>query len=320
MYELGKNQWDSPELKELLERILPQKRVLNDYEITLDFPTLGKKTMLLNARQVDHKQLIFLAIEDISDKRILKVDSDRMTKNLIKQRDQLKRLNETKDEFIMLASHQLRTPATAVKQYVWMLTQGYAGAVTKRQVDMLDIVYKSNARQLQIIEDLLRIAKVDTGKVYLKKESYDMGQHVELAMSEQAVLFETRGQTIKYNPPSAKFRVNGDPKLMLMVIGNILDNAGKYSLRGGQVTISVGQSGDNTTVSIKDSGVGIRKVDLNKLFGKFVRIDNPLSSYVEGTGLGLYWAKKILELHGGNIEVTSKVNKGSTFTIKTPTL
>jgi len=318
MYELGENQWDSPELKELLEHVLPKRQILNDYEITLDFPHLGRKTMLLNARQVDSKQLILLAVEDITAQKILKLDSQKMTSNLLRQRNQLQKLNDAKDEFIMLASHQLRTPATAVKQYVGMLTQGYAGEVSKEQEEMLDIAYKSNERQLEIIEDLLRVAKVDAGKVYLEKTSYDIGSQIEAAIRMQSVLFKSRGQTIIYNAPGEKVSVYGDSKLILMVIENILDNAGKYSPDGKQVKITVGQEADYTSVSIQDSGVGIRKADISKLFGKFVRIDNELSASVKGTGLGLYWAKKILDLHDGSIEVTSKVNEGSTFTVRTP--
>jgi PAS domain S-box-containing protein len=319
MYELGENQWDSPELRELLERVLPKRRVLNAYEITLDFPRLGRKTMSLNARQVDSKQLILLAIEDITAQKILKLNSEKMTRNLVRQRNQLQNLNDAKDEFIMLASHQLRTPATAVKQYVGMLTQGYAGKVSKQQVEMLDIAYKSNERQLEIIEDLLRVAKVDAGKVYLEKTSYDLGDQIETAMKAQAVLFKSRGQTVTYVPPEEKIYVYGDSKLILMVIENLLDNAGKYSPDGKQITVSIAQEAAYTVISIEDHGVGIRQADIKKLFGKFVRIDNQLSASVRGTGLGLYWAKKILDLHNGSIEVTSKVHKGSTFTVKTPT-
>jgi two-component system phosphate regulon sensor histidine kinase PhoR len=97
-----------------------------------------------------------------------------------------------------------------------------------------------------------------------------------------------------------------------------LDNAGKYSGGGEQVTINIGQNDNYTIVSIKDNGVGISKSNRQKLFKKFSRIDNPLSASVKGTGLGLYWAKKVLDLHEGLIEVTSKLNQGSTFTVKTP--
>jgi two-component system cell cycle sensor histidine kinase PleC len=318
IYELGNNQWDVPALRELLEHILPKHRVFSNYEVTHDFPVLGHRTMLLNARQVDGKQLMLLAIEDITMARKLKIDSDEMTANLIKQRDQLKGLNDAKDEFISLASHQLRTPATAVKQYTGMLIDGYEGDVSKGQMSMLKVVYKSNERQLEIIEDLLRVAKVDAGKVYLEKSTCNVGQQVETAIKGQAVLFKNRGQAVVLTKPSKPVIAFIDPKLMLMVIENLLDNAGKYSQNGSQVAIDVNQNDMQTTISVKDSGVGIRKGDRQKLFKKFSRIDNPLSTSVKGTGLGLYWAKKVLDLHEGSIEVTSRLNKGSTFTVNMP--
>jgi len=181
---LGKNQWDILELRELLERLLPQSRVLSNFEITLDFPLLGRKTMLLNARQVDSKQLILLAFEDITAKRTFEQDTKILTENLTKQRDQLQWLNDTKDEFISLASHQLRTPATVVKQYVEMLNQGYAGQMSEDQTAMLNVAYANNERQLEIIEDLLRVAKVDAGKVYLERTLYDASLQVETIVRE----------------------------------------------------------------------------------------------------------------------------------------
>ncbi|HVA10814.1 MAG TPA: PAS domain-containing sensor histidine kinase [Candidatus Dormibacteraeota bacterium] len=318
IYELGDSQWDAPELRELLENILPTHKVLNNYEVTHDFPKIGTKTILLNARQVDSKQLILLAMEDVTASSMLKIDLDETTANLIMQRDQLQALNEAKDEFISLASHQLRTPATAVKQYVGMLTHDYAGKVSEAQMSMLNIVYESNERQLEIIEDLLRVAKVDSGKIHLQKLPYDIVQQVELVIQAQAVLFKSRHQSVILNKPAKQIIAFVDQKLMLMVLENVLDNAGKYSGGGKQVTIDIEQNDVCTTISIKDNGVGIRKSDRQKLFKKFSRIDNELSTSVRGTGLGLYWAKKILDLHDGSIEVTSVPNKGSTFIVKTP--
>jgi two-component system CheB/CheR fusion protein len=318
IYELGDSQWDAPKLRELLENILPTNKVLNNYEFTHDFPKIGHKTVLLNARQVDSKQLILLAMEDVTASSMLKADLDETTANLIKQRDQLQALNVAKDEFISLASHQLRTPATAVKQYVGMLTHDYAGKVSAAQMSMLNVVYESNERQLEIIEDLLRVAKVDAGKIHLQKSPYDMVQQVELVIQAQAVLFKSRDQSVMLNKPAKQIIASVDQKLMLMVLENVLDNAGKYSGGGKQVTIDIEQNDEYTTISIKDNGVGIHKSDRQKLFKKFSRIDNELSTSVRGTGLGLYWAKKILDLHDGSIEVTSTPNKGSTFIVKTP--
>lgn len=319
IYNLGNNQWDAPELRELLENILPTHRILNNYAVTHNFPSLGTKTILLNARQVDSKQLILLAMEDVTAQWKLKIDTAELTENLIKQRDQLQGLNDTKDEFISLASHQLRTPATAVKQYVGMLSQGYFGKLTKEQLDMLGVAYKNNERQLEVIEDLLRVAKVDAGKVYLDKSSCNVVVQLEEAINEQAILFEKRGQSVIFNKPNSKMIASIDPKLMLMVFENILDNAGKYSKDGKPVTITIHQNETYTIITIKDRGVGIRKSDQNKLFKKFFRIDNSLSASVKGTGLGLYWAKRILDLHDGSIKVTSTLKAGSTFEISTPT-
>ncbi len=193
-----------------------------------------------------------------------------MTKNLTEQRDKLQGLNDAKDEFISLASHQLRTPATAVKQYVGMLRLGYAGHLTKEQMKMLGIAYKNNERQLEIIEDLLRVAKVDAGKVYLDKTSCDLVVQINKAIKGQSILFKSRNQTIVFIKPKAKMIASVDPKLMLMVLENILDNAGKYSENGKKVTIHVYQDDINTVITIKDNGVGIRKVDMPKLFKKFL--------------------------------------------------
>jgi signal transduction histidine kinase len=202
---------------------------------------------------------------------------------------------------------------------VGMLNHGYAGELNKQQLEMLGIAYKNNERQLEIIEDLLRIAKMDAGKVYLDKSSCDVVQQIEEVIKGQAILFKNREQTVVFAKPAGKMIASIDPKLMLMVLDNILDNAGKYSKKGKQVTIDIHQNETYTIITVKDHGVGIRKDDQRKLFKKFSRVDNPLSASVKGTGLGLYWAKKVLDLHDGSIKVISKLNVGSTFEIITPT-
>lgn len=318
IYDLGNSQWNSHELRELLENILPAHRVLTNYVVKHDFPNIGLKVILLNARQVDQKQLILLAMEDVTNEWRLKFDTEEMTKSLIIQRDKLQSLNDAKDEFISLASHQLRTPATAVKQYVGMLQMGYAGQLTNDQLDMLGVAYKHNERQLEIIEDLLRVAKVDAGKVYLDKSYCDVTVQLEKSIKGQLSLFKARKQTIIFKKPKTSIMALVDPKLLLMVFDNVLDNAGKYSNDGKSITINIHQDEANTIVTIEDEGVGISKSDFPKLFKKFIRIDNPLSTSVKGTGLGLYWAKKVLDLHGGTIIVSSKINVGSIFEISVP--
>ncbi|MDB5169683.1 MAG: two-component sensor histidine kinase [Candidatus Saccharibacteria bacterium] len=139
------------------------------------------------------------------------------------------------------------------------------------------------------------------------------------AITGQAGLFKGREQSVVFNHPKDKIMATIDSKFILMVLENVLDNAGKYSKPGEIITITMSQDETDTLITIQDHGVGIRKIDVPKLFKKFSRIDNSLSAGVKGTGLGLYWAKKIIDLHGGNISVISRQGQGSTFKISLPT-
>jgi two-component system cell cycle sensor histidine kinase PleC len=318
IYNLGDNQWDSPKLRELLENILPKHKIFNDFEVRFKFPDIGPRIMLLNARQISSRQLILLAIEDITKRKKLELDSEQITRSMAQQNRRLRELSDAKDEFLSMASHQLRTPATVVKQYTAMLHDGYAGKLTLKQMNMLDRVIFSNERQLEIIEDLLRVARVEDGQVYLDKTACNIGAIIEDVIHEQLITFIRRKQKVIFHSPKLKIIAHMDEKLMHMVLENLLDNAGKYSPYRTTITLAVSQSKKYTIITIDDAGIGILKADQKKLFKKFSRIDNDMSSSTAGTGLGLYWVKKIVELHGGSIEVKSEIDHGSVFTVKIP--
>lgn len=231
---------------------------------------------------------------------------------------QLIAVNRAKDEFISVASHQLRTPATGVKQYVGMVLEGYAGDITDSQRDMLSKAYESNERQLQIVSNLLRVAQVDAGKVRLRKSDIDMVQLVEDIITEQQDKFNQRNQSVVFKKPTKPIKAHIDKSHFRMVLENIIDNASKYSEEGMKVDVSIDRKIDCTEIKISDHGVGIKRSDQDRLFEKFFRIDNPLSTLVGGTGLGLYWAKKIVDLHDGSIDVVSEEGEGTTFVISIP--
>lgn len=238
---------------------------------------------------------------------------------LAKQREQLIATNRSKDEFIMLASHQLRTPASGVKQFIGMVIQGYVGKVPKKQLEILMRAYDCNERQLKITDDLLRVARIDTGQVSLTKIPYNAIELVRNVIAEEENVRISRKQKVIFRPKQEKIPVVADTKLIYMVLENLIDNASKYSPEGSTITVSIRQSKGWVSISVKDNGVGIAPEDKEKLFQKFSRISNPLSDTVGGSGLGLYLAKKIVELHQGALSVTSDLGKGSTFTIKLPT-
>lgn len=237
---------------------------------------------------------------------------------LKRQRAKLLALSEAKDEFIGLASHQLRTPATGVKQYVGMLLDGYHGKLTKDQQKILQDAYDCNERQIQIINELLAIAQIDAGNMMLRRERFDVAALVAEVMKDFRETLSLRHQSFYFSADKRIFKTNGDKERLRMVIENIIDNASKYSYDGKTVEITLNQNRAGTTVAIKDGGIGIARKDLPKLFKKFSRIDNPMSIDVGGTGLGLYLAKKIVHMHGGTITVSSKPDLGSVFTINLP--
>lgn len=240
------------------------------------------------------------------------------TTTLTEQRAQLMALNQAKDEFISLASHQLRTPATGVKQYLAMLLQGYAGDVNDDQKAFLETAYESNERQITIVNDLLRVARIDAGKVKLKLADADVVKIVKSVVNEHASKFSEGQQKVVIRSDYDSLYALIDADRVRMVFDNIIDNAIKYTEPGKKLTIKIAKTKTMVTVAVTDQGVGMDKQDADKIFQKFSRLEDPLAKGVEGSGLGLYWAQKIVDLHKGTIGVRSKPGKGTTFTISLP--
>lgn len=244
---------------------------------------------------------------------------ERLTENLRKQRTRLMEVNTAKDEFISIVSHQLRTPASGVKQYLSLLLSGYMGELTPSQAEAVQVAFNSNERQIRIVDDMLKIAQVDSGEVKLVKQKTDLSKLVGHIIDEQRAAFENKHQKISFNKPAGRLSALIDPNLMRMVFENLISNAIKYSPEKAQITVGLKNTDKKQIVfSVKDEGVGIPKKDQSKLFQKFSRIHNPLSVEAGGSGLGLYWSKKIVDLHEGKIMLESKKGKGSLFSIYIP--
>lgn len=233
--------------------------------------------------------------------------------------NELMAINAAKDEFISLASHQLRTPATIVKQYLGMLLDGYAGDITVQQRAMMITAYDGNERQIQIVNDLLRVAQVDAGQITLHKNRLDIAPLLKQIVSEQQGKFKQVGQSLVFkNAKRVHATASIDELHLRMALENIIDNACKYSPRNGTTSVKLEVSDGMAIIKIADQGVGIPPEKHDKLFQKFSRIDNPLSTKVGGTGLGLYLTKTIIKLHDGNIKIDSEEGKGTQFTIEIP--
>ena len=238
---------------------------------------------------------------------------------LKKQRAELEILSASKDEFISLASHQLRTPATAVKQLLGMLTQGFVGKVAPEHLLLIERAYEANERQIRIVESLLKIAQLDAGKIVLRPTPVNLHTFLSDLVEEYADIIAPKNQTIALDiKKTTPATILVDEENFRMALGNLVDNASKYSYEGGAILVAARGNDDNVSISVKDSGVGIDPADHKHLFEKFSRIFNEFSGSVGGSGLGLYWVKRVIEMHHGHIDVKAEKPKGSTFTIVLP--
>jgi len=228
------------------------------------------------------------------------------------------RLDRAKDEFIGLASHQLRTPATAVKNFIGLLREGYAGELTEEQKSYVDYAWESNEQQLEIVDALLSVARSDSGMLSLQRQRIDLEPLVAGVIEQQLATIVERQQHCKLVVPHSPVLAFADAEYLRMAVENLVSNASKYTKAGGHILIALRVENDFACISVRDSGVGVAPDDMPRLFGKFSRIENELSAQVGGSGLGLYLARRIIELHEGSIDVKSRPDEGTTFTIRLP--
>lgn len=233
-------------------------------------------------------------------------------------RQKQQEVQTAKDDLLSLASHQLRTPATVVKQYVGMLLQGYGGQLSSQQVDMLSNAYESNERQLEIINQLLYVARLDAGRITLHKEKVDITRLMRAVAKDQTEAIKLRRHKVQFGIPRRSLMASVDPHYVRMVLENLLTNAIKYTPEGGVITLGLSRQGDMIEISVTDNGVGISPEVQANVFDKFTRIENELSTDVNGSGVGLYLTEQIVRLHEGTIEVESTPGKGSTFIVRLP--
>lgn len=226
----------------------------------------------------------------------------------------LKKLNDAKDEFISLASHQLRTPATVTKMYLGMALLDSSSFKKDQRVN-ISTAYNANERLIELIGDLLTVAEVQIGELILQKQKTDIKKLIEGVIITLHPVIKAYQQKIVFNYERKDYIQGVDRKQMRIAIENLIENASKYSYPQATVYVDLAKRGEKVIITIRDEGVGIRKKDIRRLFNKFSRIPNELTSERSGNGLGLYLVKEIVESHGGRITVQSELGVGTTFTV-----
>lgn len=248
----------------------------------------------------------------------LKHEIDEATAQLEQQNRKLKRLDQTKSEFISIASHQLRTPLTSIKGYLSMIEDGDYGKVPEKLGEPLTRVHRSSERLVRLVEDLLDLSKIEKGKLQYKFEKLDLGEKLDGLCADFQSHAKKKGLELTCSIPKEPVYVSADRDKLHQVFQNLIDNSIKYT-QEGSVDVSIQQTTSTVVVIVKDTGIGITEEDQGRIFQKFVR-GNKMSLYhTGGSGIGLYLAKQVVSAHNGIIEALSEgEGKGSTFTVRLP--
>ncbi|TMF84513.1 MAG: HAMP domain-containing histidine kinase [Chloroflexi bacterium] len=231
--------------------------------------------------------------------------------------ERLAALEKTKSQFLNLASHELRSPLGVINGYLSMLEQGVFGQLTESGVRALEVLKAKTVEMNLLVAQMLDAARLEDGRLALKRDRLDLRDIAQDAMEVVRPLAGADHQLSLEMPPRA-VTVFGDVGRILTIISNLLENAIKYSPQGGTVLCVVSAAEHAASVSVVDTGIGIAREDLPRLFNRFERIQNVRTSHVAGTGLGLYLSRELARQHGGDIQVESRPGAGSRFTLTLP--
>jgi signal transduction histidine kinase len=242
------------------------------------------------------------------------------TVTLFKDISVYKQLNEIKSNFVQLVSHELRSPLASIEQLLAVVLEGLAGDLTERQRDLLNRSQLKIKDLLDLIADLLDVARIESCQEQEKRMPVNLAEvldHIIRLMKPRA---ESQNILLRLEIQVEQPLVEGDPRCMEELFSNLISNAINYSPDGGEVVVSAVPSGNFLQVEVRDTGVGIEPEEIPKIFNKFYRIKNPRTRHVRGSGLGLAIVERIVESHGGSVEVESTPGLGTTFSVLLPAL
>ena len=246
-------------------------------------------------------------------------DLQETTEDLREANDRLAQLDKAKSEFISIASHQLYTPLTAIKGYLSMVQEGDYGKVNVKQQPIMEILYQSSERLIELIKNLLDVSRIESGRLELSLQSVDLAKMAQDIVTELSPNARKKNLTLNFHQSEAGMpHVVADSQRIRQVVLNVVDNAIKYT-NTGQIDVRVVREDEYLTFSVQDTGKGMTAEDIGRLFVKFARVGGAEKYHTDGSGLGLYVARKICREHHGDIWVDSPgLGRGSTFFVRLP--
>ena len=255
-------------------------------------------------------------IENFSEN--LKTEIHDATSQLRASNRKLQKLDESKDEFISMASHQLRTPLTSIKGYISMVLDGDMGEITPQQRKVLEEAFASSQRMVYLIGDFLNVSRIQTGKFMLEKSRVQLATIIKDEIDQLKETASARGIKLAYTAPDNFPELELDENKIRQVMMNFIDNAIYYSPSDTTITISIMKHPHDISFKVEDQGIGVPKSEQHQLFTKFYRASNARKQRPDGTGIGLFMAKKVIVAHGGTIIFETTEGKGSTFGFRLP--
>ncbi|HEX5164429.1 MAG TPA: ATP-binding protein [Thermomicrobiales bacterium] len=231
---------------------------------------------------------------------------------------ELAQIDEMKSEFISIVSHELRTPLTAIKGFTDLIIEGEVGEISEQQREFLEIVQSNSDRLVALINDMLDISRIESGRITLNLEGVDVPAAVEHAVVALRPLVEDKQLQIQTELVEDPATIIADRTRLQQILTNLISNACKYTLPGGWITVRSEALDGQIALSVSDTGIGIPPEALPHIFSKFYRVDQPQTRDVGGTGLGLAITKSLVEMHGGRIQIASRAGLGTTVRFTLP--
>jgi len=273
---------------------------------------LGKREFPVSGPDENVFEISTVPVEDVNKKIIGQLI---ILHNVTRE----KAIERMKSEFVTVAAHQLRTPLSAIKWTLRLILDQDLGPISKEQADTLQKGYQSNERMINLVNDLLNIARIEEGKFVYGFEKVSFPKFLEETVESFAPIYKMKNISLKVEKTKdCDFEVELDKEKMKLVLQNLIENAYNYSASGSNVTISLDCDKMNLRFAIRDQGMGIPKEQQNRVFSKFFRGSNAIRQETEGTGLGLFLVKNIIEKHNGKIWFESERDKGTTFHFTLP--
>ena len=317
IYELGNGQWDIPDLRTLLEDIVPMSSLFDDFELEHDFPVIGRRVMLLNARKLrqgSHAELLVLAMEDVTERR-------RAEGEVAKAKEAAETANRTKSLFLANMSHELRTPLNAIMGFSEMLQEE---AIERNLQDFsadLQKISTAGKHLLGLINDILDLSKIEAGKMELHLEVFDICSLIAEVASTIELQAGRNGNTLEIVCPPDLGSMRADLSKVRQGMFNLVSNAAKFT-HDGHIKVEVERQlmdgSEWITFRVSDTGIGLSSEQIVRLFESFTQADTSTTRKFGGTGLGLALTRRFCQMMSGDVTVHSVLGEGSIFTIKLP--